>query len=384
MQVIVKLTNQCNLRCTYCSEGNPSDKRYLLEAVCQKMLAGLPELLDFCHDRKIDILWHGGEPLVYPREALCRLMDYAQDILSGYHLSFSMQTNGYAVDDDWLEVFRKYSVHVGVSLDGYQELHDQNRRTADGQNSFVKIVSNIQKMQQAGIAVGTLMVLDTTQEIDIDKLLDLSVSVTGNIKIHPVIACGRAENRQDIDLVNQRYVELMKKLFARCVERDDYINISPLRELLEAIIGNTDIGECSYGGTCGKKFICLYSDGEVGACGRRIRGHEYGSILDRSLLDLYNSPVAQKIRSRDAYLTEHDCQNCRYWKWCHGGCSFEAFNGIGDIFAKNLQCAARKQLIQYIMEDGVSLLKQKLIQRRNAYRKIIKLEKEILKEIEDA
>lgn len=384
MQVIVKLTNQCNLRCTYCSEGNPNDKRYLPEAMCQKMLDGLPELLDFCHDRRIDILWHGGEPLAYPREALCRLMDYAQDILSGYHLSFSMQTNGYAVNDDWLEVFRKYSVHVGVSLDGYQELHDKNRRTADGQGSFVQIVSNIQKMQQAGIAVGTLMVLDTAQAIDIDKLFDCAVSVTRSIKIHPVIACGRAGKRQDIDLVNQRYVELMKKLFAKCVESDAHINISPLRELLEAVIGNADIGECSYGGTCGKKFICLYSDGEVGACGRRIRGHEYGSLENSTLLELYNSPMAQKIRSRSAYLAENACKHCGYWKWCHGGCSFEAFNSTGDLFAPHLQCAARRQLIAYIMEEGVSLLKQKLIQQRNAYRKIIKLERQVLREIEDA
>ena len=82
MQVIVKLTNQCNLRCRYCSEGDSEDDNYLSFELGKKMIDELPELLEFRHDKRVNILWHGGEPLLYPRHTLCNLMDYAKNYLN--------------------------------------------------------------------------------------------------------------------------------------------------------------------------------------------------------------------------------------------------------------------------------------------------------------
>ena len=47
MQVIVKLTNQCNLRCRYCSEGDSETNHYLSEEIWQKLVDELPELMAF-------------------------------------------------------------------------------------------------------------------------------------------------------------------------------------------------------------------------------------------------------------------------------------------------------------------------------------------------
>ena len=59
MQVIVKLTNACNLRCKYCSEGDYEVVSNLSFRLLQKLVDDLPELLDNVGEKSIDFLWHG-------------------------------------------------------------------------------------------------------------------------------------------------------------------------------------------------------------------------------------------------------------------------------------------------------------------------------------
>ena len=83
MQLIVKLTNGCNLRCTYCSEGDFTQISILDKSLLLKIVDDVPELLETIKDDTIDFLWHGGEPLLYPKEALCEVMEYGLHKLSG-------------------------------------------------------------------------------------------------------------------------------------------------------------------------------------------------------------------------------------------------------------------------------------------------------------
>ena len=75
MQLIVKLTNFCNLRCTYCSEGDFSAPNVMEKELLFKLVDDLDELLQFVHDKNVEFLWHGGEPLSYLKDDLCEVMD---------------------------------------------------------------------------------------------------------------------------------------------------------------------------------------------------------------------------------------------------------------------------------------------------------------------
>ena len=116
MQVIVKLTNACNLRCKYCSEGDYEEVNNLSFSLLQKLVDDLPELLDNIGENSIDFLWHGGEPLCYPKEMLCQAMDYAIKRLSDkYRVSFSMQSNGTLINGDWIRIIKQYNI-VGYEI----------------------------------------------------------------------------------------------------------------------------------------------------------------------------------------------------------------------------------------------------------------------------
>ena len=382
MQLILKMTTACNLACSYCSEGDRPICRMPTEIFC-KLVDELPPLLDHIATRDAEFLFHGGEPMLYGREELKRLIDYARARLVEYNIKFLMQTNGTLIDDAWVEFFRAEEIGVGISLDGYPEIHDQCRRTKDDRPTAALILDNIKKMRAAGLNVGTLMVFGS--KVDADKLFDFIQEHDLHPKIQPVIACGRAADRRDITELYDAYVEVMKRLLERALSVEIPDVIDPLDETLNAILGAEPIRECSFNGSCGRSFISVYPDGETGFCGRdnAARNFTYGSLRDHSLLELYNSANAEKIRARQAYLRQNDCANCSEWELCHGGCAFEAVNAFGTLEARYPNCTARKNFVQWLRTEGLKLLKAALIREKRRYRRSIEIKKQLRADIDD-
>lgn len=384
MQIIIKLTTICNLNCVYCSEGD-KPAATLAEEDVYKLINELPELLDTYHDKSITLLWHGGEPMTVGTPYLDRIMAYAEKILDGYDLRFLMQTNLTLLNDDWIQLLLKYNVGIGVSLDGYKELHDENRKGKGGKPTFDLIVDNLKKLQRNEIKCGILMVLNTEVPIDIDKLYDLIKMLGCDIKIHPVIPCGRAANNLHAKEIYDNYIEVLKLIFVKCMEdMEDDVNIEPINSLLRAILTDGTVRECSFNGSCGKGFMCMYATGEIGFCGRAetealLLG--YGNIKTGRLKDIYESVNAQKIRDRQKFLKENSCKACLDWKLCHGGCAFEAINAFGTLEATYPHCESRHKFIDFLKTTGLQMLKRRLIKEKEAYKEIIQIRKDILSEI---
>ena len=287
--------------------------------------------------------------------------------------------------DEWISIFCKFKVGIGISLDGYKELHDNNRLTKNGEATFDLIVKNMQKLKNAGVNYGTLMVLNTSSQINMEALTKCIEEYDLHPKIHSVIACGRASEVASV-AVYENYVELMKELYRYCMESDRNIIIEPLNELMDTILGVDSVHECSFNGSCGVSVICIYADGSAGFCGRAEHEKDdftYGSLEDKNLLELYESVNAQRIRSRQQYLKEHDCYGCNYWHLCHGGCAFEAVTATGSLYSKYVNCGMRKSLLDFLQTEGLQLLKEKLIRQKGRYRTLISEKNKLIGSMSD-
>ena len=381
MQFIVKTGTACNFACVYCSEGQQAPQMLSEETFC-KFIDDVPALLEERDDPCVEILWHGGEPLLWGHDLLARAMEYAEQRLAGCDVEFLMQTNGYLIDDRFLALFQRHRVNIGVSLDGWPELHDKNRPTKDGEGTFAVVWRNVQRIREAGLGGSILMVLNTAEPLDADRLFAF-IEDNGIIcKINPLIPCGRAADRTDARQIYKNYVELMKKLYEKAVQSEKEIVIDPLDKLMDALLTGGALAECSYNGHCSEDMMCLYPDGAVGLCGRDGEREQlaYGSVLEKDLLTLFHSPMAQKIRMRDAFLQENDCADCRDWQLCHGGCTFEALNARGVIEACFSWCEERKGLLQYLRTTGLQLLKKRLVRQKREQRLLLSEKRRIWKE----
>ena len=66
-----------------------------------------------------------------------------------------LNTNGLLLNDkDLLAFFKQKDFAITVSIDGPQEVNDQNRLLQSGQGSFKHILANIEVLKQAGIKLG--------------------------------------------------------------------------------------------------------------------------------------------------------------------------------------------------------------------------------------
>ncbi|MCF0122169.1 MAG: radical SAM protein [Lachnospiraceae bacterium] len=380
MNVILKVTTMCNLACAYCSEGDKSPIT-MSDELYKKLINQLPELLDKNNDKTIDIIFHGGEPTVIGVEKLSFFLEYAKNILSNYELSFSMQTNGYCIDQELIELLRKYDVGVGVSLDGYTELHDENRRSKTGEVTCKKILHNIKVLNESGVSCSTLMVVNTSKKIDADKLLSFLVENNLSVKINPLIPCGRAAVRKDCANVMNNYNDLLKELIFKTMVNSYEIEIEPLSGLIHSILYAQPLNECSYNGSCGKSFICVYPDGGVSFCGRTTDIMLYGNLQNKSLIELYESSSAQMVRERFEYLKMNDCKNCKEWDYCHGGCTFEALNAYGNINTQFPNCELRRDLLHFLRTEGLALIKKRLVNDKKRFRERLYEKQEILKSL---
>src|ERR1044072_2307057 len=128
----------CNLACTYCYQ-NPMRAAGNLrqDYSMEKMKAAL--------DRAASpFILFGGEPLLMRMEELEEIFAYGLE----KHGSNGIQTNGALIRDEHIDLFRRYKVQVGVSIDGPGELNDVrvDRKKSRTRETTAKIEANIARL----------------------------------------------------------------------------------------------------------------------------------------------------------------------------------------------------------------------------------------------
>ena len=382
MNAIIKTTNQCNFSCSYCSVGQPERAETLDLATFCHFVDDLPKLLAECGDKYMDFIWHGGEPLLLPMDFYREAIEYAKDKLEGYKVYFKIQTNGFLIDAEWISLFKAYEVAVGISLDGPAHLHDASRRTHGGEATHERIMANISALRAAGINVGVLTVINSLENADAAELVNFYAENNLNCKMQPVYPCGRAADRTGITEFYKAYTNFTKDIYRHMIAAD--IDIEPFSQLTRAIINDAPVQDCAFSGQCGHGFICLDGNGIVSACGRHSDSAslQYGRIAEASVFDLYHSPAAEAVRARIPALQEGPCSDCFAFDFCHGGCSFEAYLAVGHINAVSPQCEHWQNLIRFIYDEGLDLIKRKLVTEKKARQTNLANNKALLKEVE--
>jgi uncharacterized protein len=105
---------KCNIQCQYCYQNPQRDAGNVPTTFdVPKMKAAL--------DRAgSNFTIFGGEPLLVPEPVLEELWAFGLERFG----SNGIQTNGSLIDDRFIQLFKKYSVNVGISVDGPEDLND--------------------------------------------------------------------------------------------------------------------------------------------------------------------------------------------------------------------------------------------------------------------
>ena len=146
-QFVVKLHSRCNLNCPECYVYQLRDStwadqpRVMSDAVLDTLATRIAEHARRHRLPEVRVMLHGGEPLLAGPRRITRFAGALRTALTGTGTvaELVVQTNGTLLDEDFLELFRRLRIRVGVSLDGGPSAQDRRRPYRGGRGSHADV-----------------------------------------------------------------------------------------------------------------------------------------------------------------------------------------------------------------------------------------------------
>lgn len=138
------VTEQCNLRCTYCPYSNETDT-YRKHSSAQMSLDVADKAVDYFISRASNdsaIGFYGGEPFLN-FELIKHVVYRVRKELPDLNINFTVTTNLNYFSDEIARFLYENKVFMVVSLDGPQEIHDKCRKNINGGGSFSTLTENL-------------------------------------------------------------------------------------------------------------------------------------------------------------------------------------------------------------------------------------------------
>lgn len=154
-QLILVLTEQCNIRCKYCiySEHYPNIMEYSNESMdfetaklaIDQYMNLYSEKKKYGYRKKAIVSFYGGEPFL-KFDLIKEVIDYCNT--KGYDVRYYATTNGTIMTDEVVECIVNNDFIVTFSVDGHKEQHNRNRVFAGDKGTFDLVLNNILKLQE--------------------------------------------------------------------------------------------------------------------------------------------------------------------------------------------------------------------------------------------
>ncbi len=146
LELILLASEECNLRCIYCSQT------FSRETMAPEIRAGVRNLVAKRVKKlqALRIAWFGGEPLL-GFEAIEELAPYFQSCARQYDVSFmsDITTNGYLLTPERSKALLAWDIrHFQITLDGNVEEHDSHRPLKEGGGTFEVILKNLIELKK--------------------------------------------------------------------------------------------------------------------------------------------------------------------------------------------------------------------------------------------
>lgn len=375
LEVILKVTERCNIDCTYCyffnSENQdfkthpPYIKAETIDA-CGRFLA---QTARECGARSIQIDFHGGEPLMMKKhrfDHMCTtLRQWLKDVPE---VNLVMQTNAMLIDEEWIEILARHNIGVGISIDGPREYHDINRVDHQGKGTYDATLRGLRMIQAANIPgwkneVAILCVIDPAT--DAKKTFTHFLDELGVPAMHFLMPMGDHETH-DVN-GNAAITRYLCDLFDIWAERaDPRVGIRYFTRLLGKLLGGPTVIEQADNFTRDHMAFTIASNGDIGVADDLRNTFPplfwtNANVADTTFASFLNLPeIANHYIAREE--RHADCATCCFGKICDGGdlIGSEAFRFSNrDSFRnKSIYCDTIQALLthmtQYAMKRGVS------------------------------
>lgn len=356
MILILKPTLSCNLRCKYCYLSECSKVSTTFDVDFAKSVLLQAKLL-LAKNQKIKILWHGGEPLLWGIDNFRTILPFIEDLFGDVDFKISIQTNLTLINKEFVDLFVRYNVHVGTSLDGPKDIHDSLRTTIDGKGTFDLVLDKIDFCRSHGLKVGCITVGTHKHIGKIEQLYRFMRDHQIGFKFNPIFNAGEARKSIDeLGLTHFEYSEMAIELFDLWFnDKQSKISNAIFADIASSMISRRNCSHCLFLPNCQKHVIAISPKGDVVPCGRfcddELINLSYGNLHTDSLSTIVSRMQQSDIYKRHEYIAKSNCSQCEYYYLCYGGCMFDGYIKSNDFKSKSFLCCAYKKIFKHIESE---------------------------------
>lgn len=368
--VMFQVTEECNLRCTYCYETHKCNSfltKEMAKLECDQVLNLLKQpdgVLGYNNINGLELQFIGGEPLICT-DIISYIIDYLLEQIFIFRkellpfILINISTNGYNLLSGKVQDFiKKYNkiLFLTISIDGIKELQDKNRVTKDGKGSFDKVYSSLCWAKENNFD----HIKATFCKDDLNYLSDSIIFFLKN-NFKNIRYTGTYE-----DIYNNLDA---KKLYNEQLKIANFIldnkildaNVSMLNEKIGKKIINFDNPVCE---SCGD-LICFTPNGKAYPC-IRFTPTSLGFSSDDFCIGDYNSIFKEDKEKLYIYLKsmiaknqlDEQCLNCPIASgcgWCNAYC-YKLYGSIEKRTKGNCKFHQARVLANYYYQNKRSIL----------------------------
>lgn len=338
-------THACNMACRYCFAFSKSKQfKPMSTHIAEKAIKNL--LMDFPETKRYLFYFFGGEPLLckdFIRET-ARIVESIFKEYPGKEFTFLLNTNGLLLNDkDLLAFFKQKDFAITVSIDGPQEVNDQNRLLKSGQGSFKHILANIEVLKQAGIKLNLRATISPRNQNLLNTFRFFENLAIPYAYAFTISASEKDEketkmNQRTWVRTQQEYQQVFDFLTDKLLRKEEVFNMDFKQKL--SILNQKTIR--MHGCEAGRASFLVDELGRYFACQNMLPYQacigELENGIVSSIRDRYKSQFVSELK---------DCQKCWVRYLCGGGCQTERiFNASSQSMYCDISRFEWEQILQ--------------------------------------
>jgi len=341
--VTLKVTNGCNLKCSYCNvEADlPSTPRLSIERY--RRIAEL--LIENSSEQLLGLEFHGGEPLLMPDEWFKEAVGYAASLAKkhGKIIDHPMQTNGTRLTEERLDLLLKLGIRVGISCDGTPEINDRHRMGGK------RVEKALQLLIKRGVNFGLILVLSQSNCLDMREVMEYfrQLGIPG-FRVNFMQPQGLGLDHSL--LTGQEMFTGMRAVFDHMAETDCSVMEADMQMAVNRFISGRypkpQLSCWEHQCQAGRVYVAINIDGDVYSCGTDMFHHRLGHI-DEGFNREHVGQTLCALHHKDPWYLR--CFNCDAKKICNQSCPTSDSNNINY---RDAECEYTRLLYRYFAENA--------------------------------
>ncbi|NWF53434.1 MAG: radical SAM protein [Syntrophaceae bacterium] len=363
----VKPTEDCNSACRYCYSRKRPGR--MSPQVLEVLYARISEYLVAHPEETLEILWHGGEPLLAGLNFFSAALALQKKYFAsrGGRVRYGLQSNLTLLSEGIVGILKEMGIRsVGTSFDPEDGIRGPHKGT-DSDRYKRDFIHGLSALERNGLSFGINYVVtqkSLARPLDVFYFLT-NLSPPGAVFLNPVLLLDGKE--RDLGVSPAEYLRFLGAIFPQWWKnRNRYPGVQPFAALGERLLGKKIESGCMDFGACNSssQHLEITPQGDILQSGYsgKMEMPCYGNIQRQSLEEILQSDERKEFLQTIEGLKNRGCKGCRFWNLCHEVPSSSGSSAGSSLMFKTEWCETRIRFIEEYFEPltGVRFESQRL------------------------